>query len=275
MRPRVSLLTGVGVPTDPETTLLVAALDRLGIDAPVVAWSDAAAMADPGDLVVIRTTWDYTHTPTEFVEALRRCAAPLWNPLEVVEGNIHKRYLLDLAAAGVPVVPTRLLVPGAELTGVVGRIVLKPEISAGADGVGLFDATDPAAAAHLVSLLERGDVLLQPYMAEVETGERSLIYLGGEFSHAVHKVPATGDFRVQEHHGGRSEACRPTADELRVADLALAGVRTDLLYARVDLLVTADGPLLMELELVEPSLFLELDERAPGRLADAIAAALG
>lgn len=274
MRPRVSLLTGVGVPADPETTLLVTALARRGIDAPVVAWSDATAMADPGDLVIIRTTWDYTHTPTAFVEALRRCPAPLWNPVDVVADNIHKRYLLELAAAGVPVVPTRLLVPGDDLTGVTGRIVLKPEVSAGADGIGLFDAADPAAAAHLATLLDRGAVLLQPYMPQVQTGERSLIFLGGTFSHAVHKVPAAGDFRVQEHHGGRSQPCVPTADELRVADLALATVGTELLYARVDLLVTAEGPLVMELELIEPSLFLEQDEHAPDRLAAAIVAAL-
>lgn len=271
---RVTLLTGVDMPVpDEETALLVEALAAIDVESDVVAWSDDAAMADPGDLVVIRTTWDYTFQPDAFLDTLPRWGSRLRNTWPVVAGNVRKRYLLDLAAAGVPVVPTRLLTASDGLEGATGRIVLKPEIAAGADGIGLFDAADPAAAVHLAGLRARGDVLLQPYLPAVQDGERSLMYLGGRFSHAVRKVPATGDYRVQEEHGGHTTPYPPSAAELRVAELALAHVGQELLYARVDLVVTADGPLLMELELIEPALYLEHDSAAPHRFAEVIRAA--
>ncbi|MEP6980325.1 MAG: hypothetical protein ABJA16_06135 [Nakamurella sp.] len=275
MTPRITLLTGAAMPVpDRETALLRAALDDIGVAHRVVTWSDEQALADPGDLVVVRTTWDYAATPDLFLTTLRRWGPAVWNPWEVIRRNVHKGYLVELAAAGVPVVPTRLLRGGDRLEGASGRIVLKPAIAAGADGIGLFHVGDPAAATHLDELWTRGDVLLQPFVAEVADGERSLIYLGGRFSHAVRKVPAAGDFRVQEEHGGRTTAYLPSADELRVAEAALAQIGQDLLYARVDLVVTPVGPLLMELELIEPALFLDHDQRAPHRFAEVIRAAV-
>ena len=192
----------------------------------------------------------------------------------MIERNVAKRYLIELADAGVPVVPTRLLQPGDGLAGATGRIVLKPEIAAGADGIGLFDPDDPAAATHLAALYGRGNVLLQPYLPSVRDGERSLMYLGGSYSHAVRKVPAGGDFRVQVEHGGVTTPYDPSAAERRVADRALAAVAADLLYARVDLVTTPDGPLLMELELIEPELFLTHADGALDRFAGVIAAAV-
>lgn len=274
MTPRVTLLTGADMPVpDDETVHLVEALGRAGLQARIAVWSDEAAIADPGDLVVVRTTWDYTFMPDRFLATLPRWGSSLQNPFPVIAGNVAKRYLIALAEAGVPVVPTRLLTAGETLGAATGRIVLKPEIAAGADGVGLFDADDPAAAAHLETLYERGDVLLQPYLESVQDGERSLIYLGGEFSHAVRKVPAGGDFRVQVEHGGVTTPHTPTAAELRVAEASLAQVGHDLLYARVDLVATPDGPLLMELELIEPDLFLGHADGAFDRFAAVIAAA--
>lgn len=275
MSPRVVLLTGADMPVpDSETGLLVDALDRVGVAARIAVWSDEAEIADPGDLVVVRTTWDYTFRPDVFLATLPRWGPTLQNPFAVIERNVAKRYLVELAGAGLPVVPTRLLGSGETLAGVSGRVVLKPEIAAGGDGIGLFDAEDPAATAHLAALYARGDVLLQPYLPAVQDGERSLIYLGGEFSHAVRKVPAAGDFRVQLEYGGVTTRHEPTAAELRVADAALSAVGADLLYARVDLVVTTDGPLLMELELIEPDLFLTYVDGAMDRFAEVIAAAV-
>ncbi len=281
MNPRISLLTGTDMPVpDNETVLLLSALDDIGIGHRVVTWSDEAAMADPGDLVVVRTTWDYAATPDLFLHTLRAWGSRMWNPWEVIRGNVHKRYLVDLAAAGVPVVPTRVLtapdgLPGLSgLGGLGGRIVLKPAIAAGADGIGLFDADDPAAVTHLGALLARGEVLVQPYIPEVRDGERSLIYLGGVFSHAVRKVPASGDFRVQQEHGGTTTVHLPSDAEVALAKAALAQVGHALLYARVDLVTTSGGPLLMELELIEPELFLVSDPQSPARFAAVIADAI-
>jgi glutathione synthase/RimK-type ligase-like ATP-grasp enzyme len=278
MTPRVTLLTGAEMPVpDGETALLAATLDRSGMDARIVAWSDEAAIADPGDLVVIRSTWDYTVRPDTFLATLARWQAPLWNPRPVIEANLRKRYLVELADAGVPVVPTRLLTAGDTLGTVTtpdGRIVLKPEIAAGSDGIGLFDVDDPRAAVHLESLFARGDVLLQPYLPSVQDGERSLMYLGGSLSHAVRKVPADGDFRVQSEYGGVTTRYIPSAAERRVAEAALAEVGADLLYARGDLVPTAGGPLLMELELIEPDLFLTYADGAMERFAEVIASAI-
>ncbi len=275
MTPRVTLLTGADMPVaDIETADLAAALGRTGVDARIAAWSDEAAIADPGDLVVVRTTWDYTVQPDRFLATLPRWGSTLQNPFPVIAGNVAKRYLIGLADAGVPVIPTRLLTAGDSLGTATGRIVLKPEIAAGADGIGLFDADDPAAAAHLEALYARGDVLVQPYLESVQDGERSLMYLGGAFSHAVRKVPAGGDFRVQVEHGGVTTAYVPTSAERRVAEAALAEIGHDLLYARVDLVTTPDGPLLMELELIEPDLFLTYVDGAMDRFAGVIAAAV-
>ncbi|WP_111766130.1 ATP-grasp domain-containing protein [Nakamurella deserti] len=274
MTPRITLLTGADMPVpDDETVHLVAALDRAGVQARIAVWSDEEAITDPGDLVVVRTTWDYTFMPDRFLATLPRWGATLQNPFPVIERNVRKRYLLALADAGVPVVPTRLLTAGETLGAATGRIVLKPEIAAGADGIGLFDADDPAAAAHLQDLHRRGDVLLQPYLESVQDGERSLVYLGGEYSHAVRKVPADGDFRVQLEHGGTTIPYVPTPAERRLAEAALAEVGHDLLYARVDLVATPDGPLLMELELIEPDLFLGHADGAFDRFAAVLAAA--
>lgn len=274
MSPRVTLLTGADMPiADDDTAVLAAALGRIGVDARIAVWSDEQAMADPGDLVVVRSTWDYTHRPELFLATLARWRAPLANPLPVIARNVGKRYLIELADRGLPVVPTRLVRVGETLDGATGSIVLKPEIAAGADGVGRFDAADPAAATHLATLHRRGDVLVQPYLASVQDGERSLIHLGGTYSHAVRKVPAGGDFRIQVEHGGTTTPYEPTPAERRVADAALAAIDTPLLYARVDLVVTPAGPLLMELELIEPDLFLGFAAGAFDRFAAVIAAA--
>lgn len=269
--PLVTLLTGAEMPiADNATELITAALAVVGVDSRTIVWSDAAAMAEPSDAVIISTTWDYSRAADRFVAALRSAAGPVYNPVDVVEWNLHKKYLIELSAAGVAVVPTRLIRPGDDADLGSGEVVLKPAISAGAHGLGRFDAAEPAAAEHLNALLQLGDVLVQPFRPEVLDGERSLIFLGGVFSHAVRKVPADNDFRVQEELGGMTTAYRPTDAELQLAETALAQVDAPVLYARVDLIGSRGGPLLMELELIEPDLFLSHSDGAAGRLADAI-----
>ena len=202
------------------------------------------------------------------------------NPPEVLAWNSHKGYLVEIAGAGVPVVPTRLVAAGEGAGLSAGErelaLVVKPAVSSGSRGAERFGPGDPAAAAHLADLVAEGDALVQPYVESVaEHGERSLIFLGGRLSHAVDKVPAPGDYRVQEMYGGRYRAHSPTAAEQAAAERALAAAPTaGLLYARVDMVEGPDGPQVMELELIEPELFLGFDAGAPDRLAARIAGAL-
>jgi len=275
----VHLLTGESMPKpDPETHLLTAELATRGVGHRVLRWTDPE-VGEGADLVVVRTPWDYIHRCEEFLAACRRPAAPVLNPPDVLAWNAHKGYLVELAAAGVPVVPTRLVRAGegAELAGAEQDVtlVVKPAVSSGSRGAERFGPGDRAAEAHLAHLVADRDALVQPYVASVaEQGERSLIFLGGEFSHAVDKVPAEGDYRVQEMYGGSYRAHVPTGAERAAAERALAAApsASGLLYARVDLVDGAGGPEVMELELIEPELFLGFEAAAPRRLAELIAA---
>lgn len=182
-----------------ESPVLAEALRARGVRAAVVPWNRTDEFPEDRDLVVIRGTWDYTRRVDDFLAVLQTQTVPVANPVDVVRWNAHKGYLAEIVAAGVPVVPTTLVRREDERGGFDpafgDRIVVKPAVAAGSVGVGLFDADDPAAVVHLEQLLERGDVLVQPFVPEVADGERSLIRLGDTWSHAIRKVPAPGDFR--------------------------------------------------------------------------------
>jgi glutathione synthase/RimK-type ligase-like ATP-grasp enzyme len=261
-----------------EDPLLVAALARRGVTAAIMPWGNPDA-AD-AELVVVRTTWDYTDHVTEFLAWLRQVASAttVLNPVPTIEWNSHKRYLLDLAAAGVPVVPTALVPQWASGQAVGdalgehgGEVVVKPAVSVGAIGALRGAAASAEVTAHLLSLVAVGDALVQPYQPSITGGEVSLIYFDREFSHAVRKTPATGDYRVQVFHGGVNDQHRPSGDEVSVAAAALASVDGDLAYARVDLVDTARGPALMEVELIEPQLFLDEPSSAAEMFAERLA----
>jgi glutathione synthase/RimK-type ligase-like ATP-grasp enzyme len=273
----VLLLTAESLPhEDLDTQLLAGALTELGIGSSTVPWTLVTDRTD-ADLAVIRTTWDYTFRREEFLGFLESLPMPVVNPSAVARWNSHKGYLAELGAAGVPVVPVTMVAQGGRaLIPAVGadRIIVKPAISAGARGVGLFASDDPAAAEHLAALIEVGDALVQPFEASVAEGERSLLYLGGTFSHAIRKIPADGDFRVQTRYGGQNLPHRAGPAELAAAQAALDRVDAELLYARVDLVGTIESPLVMELELIEPELFLPMAPGSAELLAAAIAALL-
>jgi glutathione synthase/RimK-type ligase-like ATP-grasp enzyme len=261
-----------------ENDLLVDALAGRGLDAVVEPWGTAASVA--GRLVVVRTTWDYTDNLPEFLGWLRSAAAAtvVVNPAEIIEWNSHKSYLLDLAYAAVPVMPTELIRHGASdveqrdvLEEYDGSVVIKPAVSVAAIGALRAVAASAEAADHLRGLVEAGDALIQPYEPGVVDGEVSLIYFGGEYSHAVRKVPADGDYRVQVFYGGLVEPHVAIEAERQVAEAALAAVPAELAYARVDLVPTSRGPVLMELELIEPQLFLEEPGDPAGGFADHLA----
>jgi glutathione synthase/RimK-type ligase-like ATP-grasp enzyme len=252
--------------------------DALGEDAVVAVWDDPAVDWSAFDLVVIRSTWDYTPRRDEFLAWADALGERLHNPPAVVRWNSDKRYLADLEAAGLPVVPTTFVEPGSAVVLPDGPCVVKPAVSAGSQNTARHD--DPAAAReHAQRLLDDGRVVMvQPYIASVDTaGETALLYYDGRFDHAIRKGPmllggaaaVTGLFAAET-----IEPREPQAEELALADAVVAEVTRRFgrpLYARVDLLGGAD-PIVLELELIEPSLFFGQSEGAAARYAAAIRA---
>ncbi|WP_375475988.1 RimK family alpha-L-glutamate ligase [uncultured Jatrophihabitans sp.] len=288
--PDVLLATCADLPHgDEDAELLTAALRRAGVDPHWAAWTDPAVDWSAG-LTVLRSTWDYTAKRERFLDWVR--ALPqVANPADVVVWNTDKVYLRDLAAAGVPIVETAFAAPGEPVAFPVdGEVVVKPSVGAGSRGAGRFTADRRSAAAeHAAALHAAGrTVLVQPYLADVDdAGETALIHVDGRFTHAIRKgpmLPAGVAHPVQGHElyvEERIDARAPAPAELEVAAAALAHVRDRFdavpLYARVDLLPSPAGPVVIELELVEPSLFLSYAaDGGPDALspADLLAAAI-
>jgi glutathione synthase/RimK-type ligase-like ATP-grasp enzyme len=247
---------------DVDEAPLLAALHQHGVDAQMVAWDDPDADWDAAVPTVVRSTWNYIHDLPAFLAWSRRAAAaaPLWNPPAIIAENAHKSYLERLARAGHAVVPTLFVARGerVDLARVCqerdfGVIVVKPTVSAGSFGTRRFERADGEAQAFLDQLAAERDAMVQAYVPSVEDhGERSLIFIDGELTHAMRKSPrfAGEDESVSGPHP-------ISADERALAEAVLAPLASQLLYARVDLARGADGrPMIMELELIEPSLFL-------------------
>jgi hypothetical protein len=292
--PAVLLATCAQLPAgDDDADLLVRALAERGIDARWAVWTDPDVDWSAG-LVVLRATWDYTFDLTAFldwVHAVPRVA----NEAAVVAWNTDKVYLRDLEAAGIPIVPTTFVDPaattvlfGGEAAGAeeAQELVVKPSVGAGSRGAGRFTADQAdAARAHLERLQAAGrTVLVQPYLDAVdEAGETALIYVDGRFSHAIRKGPLLPPGTARAVDAGalyaeeRIEARTPQADELAVGAAVMDFVRdrfgSDQLYARVDLLPSPGGPVVVELELAEPSLFLQ-DAIGDHQPVDAFATAI-
>jgi glutathione synthase/RimK-type ligase-like ATP-grasp enzyme len=246
------------------------------------SWDAPGEPWEAYDAVVLRSSWDYHLRTQEFLawlDDLERRAACVFNPVPTLRWNATKTYLADLSAAGIPVVPTVWIDAGAgtKLGEVIEdrgwpEAVVKPTISATAyetwrvAGGPTWD--DVARFARLLGLRS---MMVQRYLPSIEVdGELSLVFLGGRYSHAVRKRPLPGDFRVQHEFGGTIEAATASGRLVEVAARALAETPDSCLYARVDGCVEDDRFLLMELEVVEPSLFFHYDAGSARRLADAI-----
>lgn len=282
---RVALLTTSLAPeyvTDDH--LVVPLLAERGIQASFVRWREHLDWTTY-DLVVVRSTWDYQRHLEDFLETLTTIAAVtrLENPLPLQRWNVRKTYLRDLASEGIPVVPTvwsEGLAPGdlARLLEEVGAgdLVLKPVV--GASGEDAFRIRADAAAdrePELLATFGGRPLMIQPFLSGVlDRGESSVVWVDGEVSHALRKIPRRGEFRSQEEHGGIPEriALEPALSSAAAAVAEAVARRSPRspLYGRVDFLPGPDGWLVGELELVEPSLYLRLDPGAARRLADAI-----
>jgi hypothetical protein len=271
--PRLRIATCLTLPEpDEDEAPLLAALAARGVDARMAAWDDPREDWDAPVPTVIRSTWNYIHDLPGFLAWVERAAraAPLWNPPGILRANAHKSYLAELAARGHAVVPTRYFPrrAPAEL-GLEGDLVIKPAVSAASFGTRRFGAGERAAAqAYLDAQVAERDMMAQPYLASVEDhGERALVWIDGALTHAVRKAPrfAAGDEAV-------SDPVAIAADERALAEAILAPLGASLLYGRVDVARDAGGrPLVMELELIEPSLFVARHPPALTRLAGAMA----
>ena len=270
--------------------LLRAALTAAGVDAVTAVWNDPAVDWSSFDLVLANGTWGNIHHVDEFLawaDGVAACGVPLRNSAATLHWNIDKHYLRDLERAGVPTVPTLWVEPetaAADLLALVfpaTEVVVKPSISGGGNRTARYEPNEhDAARAHASDLTASGrTAMVQPYESRVDAdGETALVYIGGAFSHAVHKGPmirrGVGPVDNLIHNMQITDATATTA-QLRVAGQALA-VAEDLLgpasYARIDLVETLDaGPALLELELLDPVLFLPHHPEAARALARELA----
>lgn len=254
---------------DDDVPLLAAALRRLGAEVETPGWSDPAIGWGEFDLVVVKSTWDYHERPEAFRRWLRAvdAATRLVNPLRTILWNLDKRYLRELAGAGVPTIETIWSEPGSEdgvATEVADRgwdeAIVKPAVDLGAMRLA---RVDPGRVAEILRRLGE-PALVQPFLPAVEEqGELSIVHFAGSAAYALRKRPASGDFRVQPLYGGTHERVEAPAAALEIAATALAAAPGEPLYARVDLLAAPDGSLrLIELELIEPAYYLDVQPAA-------------
>jgi hypothetical protein len=304
--PRVALVTATGAwETDDDAEPLVAALAEIGIDAVAAIWDDPEVDWSSFELAVLRSPWDYTERVHEFLAWAERVEAttPISNDTTVLRWNTDKHYLGELAEAGLSVVPTTYLSAADESLATQrraehgdsaveahlpaeGQFVVKPTVSSGSRNTARYDSDQrPAAAAHAARLLDEGrDVMVQPYLDSVDdVGETGMLFFAGEFSHGFRKgaLLTDGPANVDGLYAREEIASRrPSVAELELAHDIVVWVTERFggeppTYARVDVLAGPGGrPMLLELELTEPSYFLETDPDSAPRAARAYAAVL-
>ncbi|WDZ82427.1 ATP-grasp domain-containing protein [Micromonospora cathayae] len=291
----VALVTDeASLPVDYDMPLLLDACRAVDLLVEVCSWEDPAVDWARFDAVLLRSPWTYVERLPEFLAWCERVdqVTDLVNPLPVVRWSLDKHYLVDLAGRGVPVVPTRIVEPGADPAAALrefwarhpaaAEVVVKPAVGAYSKDVQRFARTDGSTPVrHMNRLLAQGlSVLLQPYLESIDRdGETDLIFFDGRYSHAIRKdalllpdgTTSVPTFECRTPRSADDDE-RDVATAALHATAAQLGLARPLLYARVDLVRGDDGrPLLLELELSEPSLNLPFAEGSAGRFADAIA----
>lgn len=287
-KPKIALVTARAHPNvnvDYDMPLILQALRDAGVDASDPIWNDPEVDWSQFDLAILRSTWDYSWDPAKYLAFVDHCAAQtqLLNPPSVVHWNADKHYVHALSAHGVPVMPTTYVAPGEAITlPEYAQFVVKPTVSGGARYAARYTASErEQALEHIAYLHDNGTVaMIQPYNQHIdEHGERALVFLRGKFLHAIRKnAVLTEGTRFDEKKVAHPNVrpWTPSEDELSVAQqaLAVAPQAEDLLYARVDL-VSVDGrdPVVMELELIEPNLFLRFHPETMAAVVDAFTSA--
>ena len=257
-------------------------LKALGWEVSTVSWRQSSRPWSDFDIVIIRSTWDYWNDVPEFLDTLHQINAEtrLANRLDLVHWNLAKTYMRDLEGKGIGIVPTHWA--GSLDIDAFGRlhrelgtdeIVVKPVVGANGEDAFRISRTDtPERLDSVAARFRQRDCMIQPFMANIiSEGEYSLFFFNGKYSHAILKVPAKSEFRSQEERGAEIQSVEPQSKLLQRAREALATLSPSPLYARIDFVRDdEDDFLVMELELIEPSLYLRMDPQAPGRFAAAI-----
>ncbi len=279
----VALASCVELPEpDPDAAPLAAALDESGLSFAVLAWDDPSVNWSVARMTVLRSTWNYPQRPAAFLAWAESTArvTQLWNPISVLRWNLHKRYLISLSRLGIPVVPTELVQKGSDqsLSDVLvgrlwgeGDVVVKPAVSAASYRTTRVTGGTERGEVIFRELVAEGDVLVQMYLPSVEDyGERSMVWIEGELTHAVRKKPR---FEEDEESVSSAVEILPTEAELanQVLEAVQGCVNEPLMYARVDVAPGPSGdPMVMELELIEPSLYFPQCPSALHRFVRAI-----
>jgi glutathione synthase/RimK-type ligase-like ATP-grasp enzyme len=251
----------------PSDRLTADLLRHLGRQVVPLVWTETSARDLDCDVIVIRSVWDYHLHVDRFLGWIDTVAQHtlVLNSPQVIRWNADKRYLFDIQNAGLPVPRMSLLEHGSKVdlpallrSRHFRQAVIKPTVSASAFETHLVDDTSaPSLQPRIDELLLSRSLLIQEFVQEIEaSGEWSLMFFGGEYSHAVRKLPRSGDFRVQAEHGGRHEHAAPPSQVLSLAQQVVAKFAAGTLYARIDIVEGNSGPQLMEVELIDPELFL-------------------
>jgi glutathione synthase/RimK-type ligase-like ATP-grasp enzyme len=261
-----------------DDLILAAALERRATCVRPVVWTEAAPDSLACDLLLVRSVWDYHLRPQDFMRWIDEVSSrmPVLNPPEMIRWNMDKRYLREIERAGFRVPKTVFLDEGthADLAEVMhsggfGEAVVKPTISASAYETRRIKQATRQQNEWLNAMLTTRPMMVQEFIPEIQSsGEWSLIFASMEFTHAAHKVPKTGDFRVQEEHGGLHKRGNPPKQALAMAQEILQRFAPEAAYCRVDLVMRGEHAILMELELIEPLLHFELAPEAAEVMAE-------
>lgn len=262
--------------------LLIAPMKKNGWLASEISWRDKSVNWNSFDAVIVRSTWDYQSDPNNFINVLaniKDSSAHLENNFEMMKWNMNKYYLHDLTNKNILTVETiwennfsieKILKYFSLLN--TNEIVIKPNISASAENTFRIKSDEIIKKSKkLETIFSNREFMIQPFMSNIiSEGEYSLFYFNGQYSHAILKTPKPKDFRVQEEHGGKIVSINPEPSLKHETENVLSKLSTTPLYARVDFVRTSsDDFALMELELIEPSLYFNLDEKAPERFVNA------
>jgi glutathione synthase/RimK-type ligase-like ATP-grasp enzyme len=261
-----------------DDLILAAALERRATCVRPVVWTEAAPDSLACDLLLVRSVWDYHLRPQDFTRWIDEVSStmPVLNPPEMIRWNMDKRYLREIERAGFRVPKTVFLDEGTQAdlaevmhSGGFGEAVVKPTISASAYETRRIKQATRQQNEWLNAMLTTRPMMVQEFIPEIQSsGEWSLIFASMEFTHAAHKVPKTGDFRVQEEHGGLHKRGNPPKQALAMAQEILQRFAPEAAYCRVDLVMRGEHAILMELELIEPLLHFELAPEAAEVMAE-------
>ena len=263
--------------------LLIGPMQENGWEVSFIPWDKLNQNWDNFDLVIVRSTWNYQNHLDEFLDVLRmidKSKALLLNPLPLIEWNVNKTYLKDLKKDGIPIVPS-LFFEDFDIDEVRNsfsifdseKVIIKPTVGANADKIMIINKYD-----NMGTLKKAKDIykyrsfILQPFINSIKKdGEVSLIFFNKDFSHALSKVPKKGDFRVQEEHGGTLKLLKNLDEQIiNVCKKILSLLPYDCFYSRIDLVVNGGNPLLMEIEVIEPSLYFNLEPKSANLFAEKV-----